>query len=198
MSGTQLLPRELREQLTRTATDLCYCSGRLDPGQVRDGDEPDLDERATLHESERDVLAPLIDEGFRHVGTGVGRCAVRFPDESPFSDSVVKFARFGDDPFSAGIVQNKREAVLWYRHGATGQWPLLPVEDYHPTRFRWIVMPYGESIPDPPGDELKTRLDGARSRLGMLPIHIQELRADNFVVVDGDVLMADYGRPDGV
>ena len=198
MEGTELLPESLRNRLTRVATDLCYCSQRLDRQGVREGEAPDQEERATLHPSERDALGSLLKDNFELVDTGVGRCVLRFPSDSPFSEYIVKLARFGDDPFSAGFAQNKREAVIWHRHGTSSQWPLLPVEDYHPVRFRWLVMQYGEEIPEPPDDELKNRLQRVRSRLAMFPIHTQELRIDNFVLVGGDLLMADYGRPDGV
>lgn len=198
MSEDRLVSRELRRELTEIATDLCYCSQRLDREQLREGGSPNQEDRATLHEVERDIINPLLEKGFEIVGTGVGRCVLRFPQNSSLSNYVVKLARFGDDPFSAGFIQNKREAIIWHRHGAAGQWPLLPVEDYHPVRFRWIVMTYGDQISEPPKDEVKQALRKVRSRLAMFPIHIQELRADNFVVVNGDLFMSDYGRPDGV
>lgn len=198
MAHDVLLPEDLRTRIDRVATDLCYCSDRLDSEPIRNGDSPDSDERATLHEVEREMLAPLLADDFVVVGVGVARCVLRFPGESSLSEYVVKLARFGDDLFSAGFVQNKREALLWHRHGQTGDWPLLPVVDHHRRRFRWLVMPYGEPLTERPKDEGRAFLERARAELAMLPLNLQELRADNFVVIDDEPFLADYGRPDGV
>ncbi len=198
MTTNQLLTDDERQRLTRVATDLCYCADRLDPETVRDGQSPDSEKRATIHERERSILAPLLEDGFELVGIGVARCVLRFPAESSLANFVVKMARFGDDLFSAGFVQNKREAVLWHRHGVSGDWPLLPVPDHHRRRFRWLIMPYGEPLTDRPKEEGRALLERARAELAMLPLNLQELRAENFVVIDNDPFLADYGRPDGV
>jgi hypothetical protein len=198
MSHTVLLPDDLRQQITRVATDLCYCSERLDCEPIRNGHAPDTDERATLHETERELLAPLLTDDFAVVGVGVARCVLRFPAESALSEYVVKLARFGDDPFSAGFIQNKRETLIWHRHGQAGDWSLLPVVDHHQQRFRWLVMPYGDPLTDRPKDERRTFVQQARGELAMLPFNLQEIRADNFIIIDDEPLLADYGRPDGV
>lgn len=125
MAHDVLLPEDLRTRIDRVATDLCYCSDHLDSEPIRNGDSPDSDERATLHEVEREMLAPLLADDFDVVGVGVARCVLRFPGESSLSEYVVKLARFGDDLFSAGFVQNKREALLMI-HGADDGWADQP------------------------------------------------------------------------
>lgn len=198
MAHDQVLPEEYRTRIERVATDLCYCADRLPREAMREGQSPDSEERATLHENEQAILAPLIDDGFELVGIGVARCVLRCPLSSSVSDYVVKLARFGDDLFSAGFVQNKRETLLWHRHGITGDWPLLPVADYHRRRFRWTVMPYGEPLTNRTEEEKREFLRRARAELAILPLNLQELRADNFVVIENEPYLADYGRPDGV
>lgn len=198
MSCNVSLSADRRQQLSRVATDLCYCAERLDRDPIRNGHSPDTDERATLHEAERELLAPLLADDFGIVGVGVARCVLRFPAASALSDYVVKLARFGDDPFSTGFVQNKREALIWHRHGQAGDWPLAPVVDHHQLRFRWLMMPYGDPLTDRPKDEGRPLVQQARGELAMLPFNLQEIRADNFIIIDDEPYLADYGRPDGV
>lgn len=198
MPTKRLLTEDERQRINRVATDLCYCTDRLDQEAVRDGHSPDSEERSTIHESEQAILSPLLDDGFDLVGIGVARCVLQFPAESSLANYVVKLARFGDDLFSTGFVQNKREAVLWHRHGISGDWPLLPVPDHHQRRFRWLIMPYGEPLTERPKEEGRPLLQRARAELAMFPLNLQELRAENFVVIDDEPFLADYGRPDGV
>lgn len=190
------IPENQRKKLLRVATDLCYCSERLEQARKREGKLP-TKPPGELHDTERELLAPLLDDGFEIVGTGAGRCVLRFPENATLSDHVVKLARFGDDPTNIGIMQNHREVVCWTRHGETGQWPLLPVTDHH-ERYRWLMMPYGKSLSDRSEDERSELVRQVQRRLVKLPeFDVREARAENIVLVEGEPLMADYGRPDG-
>lgn len=192
-----LVPAEQRSRLRRIGTDLCFCSERLDRARVREG-EPSDEELKPLSNVERELLSPLLDDGFEIVGTGVARCVLRFPAGSSLSEYVVKLARFGPSPVSFGVNQNRREATVWVRHGVCGQWPLVPVEDYHREQFRWLVMPYGEPVPDRPDDEQVLYERRVHERLRMLPaIDMREVWKAHLVLVDGEPLLADYGLPEG-
>ncbi|MFB6140894.1 MAG: hypothetical protein ABEJ26_10715 [Halosimplex sp.] len=193
-----LVPDDRRTQLHRVATDLAFCSERLDRAAFRRPDaSPSIPN--DLHESERAVLDPLLADGFELVGAGSARCVLGFPSDSPLSDHVVKLPRFGVSPPSSGVVQNKREALIWGRHGRGGDWPLVPVADYEPERFSWLVMPRGDPLAERPEVERDERLRRVRSRVRFLePFDMRELFAANVVLVDGEPLLADYGLPEGL
>lgn len=181
----------------RVGTDLCFRSERLDRERTREG-EPSEEELKPLSDAERDLLAPLLDGGFELVGTGVARIVLRFPAGSSLPEYVVKLARLGPSPVSFGVNQNRREATVRIRHGVGGQWPLVPVADYHRERFRWLVMPYGESITGLPDDETVEYERRVHERLRMLPaIDLREVWKAHVVLVDGEPLLADYGLPEG-
>lgn len=165
---TRLVPAERCARLRRVGTDLCFCTERLDRERVKET-EPTDEELRPLSDAERRILSPLLDDGFEIVGTGVARCVLRFPVESPLSEYVVKLARFSPSPVSFGVNQNRREVTIWVRHGAGGQWPLAPVEDYHRDRFRWLIMPYGEPVAQLPDDERNEYVGDVHGRLRMLP-----------------------------
>jgi hypothetical protein len=193
-----LVPENLRTTLHRTATDLAFCTERLDRETFRRRDA-DPTYRKPLHETEREILDPLFEGRFELVGCGIARCVLRFPAFSPLSEFVVKLGRFGVSPVSCGTVQNKREALVWTRHGESGDWPLVPVADYEQDRFSWLIMPYGEPITDRPETEQQELLRQVRSRIRFLdPFDMRELFESNVVVVDGTPLVADYGLPDGL
>lgn len=192
------VPDDRRAQLDRVATDLTFCTARLDREAFRARD-PDRTYHRELHDAEREVLAPLFEAGFEHVGSGIARSVLRFPPASPLSDRVVKLSRFGVDPVSLGAVQNKREAMLWARHGTSGDWPLVPVEDHDADRFSWLVMPYGDPVAALPEDERESHVERVRTKIRFLPaFDMRELTASNLVVVDGHALLADYGLPPGL
>jgi len=88
--------------------------------------------------------------------------------------------------------------MLWIRHGGSGQWPLVPVEDYHRARFRWLVMPYGEPVADLPENDRNEYVQRVHRRLRMLPeIDMREVWKEHVVFVDGEPLLVDYGLPEG-
>lgn len=191
------VPEDQRQILQRIGTDLCFCSERLDRERARE-QEPQEKRPEEIRESEQEILSPLLNEGFEIVGSGLARCVLRFPTDSGLSDYVVKLARFGAGSLSFGVNQNQREVLLWKRHGVAGDWPLLPVVDYHLDRFRWIVMPYGDPITERPKEECRELLRQVRGRLKMLPtFDIREVAKENVVLVDESPLLADYGLPDG-
>lgn len=192
-----IVPADRRASLHRIATDLQFCTERFDREEFRRPDEtPTYPKR--LHESEREVLAPLLEEGFEVVGCGIARCVLRFPRSSPLAEYVVKLPRFGIGPVSFGPAQNEREVSLWTRHGEAGDWPLVPVADYERERFAWLAMPYGEPLSDRPEAEREEWLRQVRSQLRFLPaFDMREVFAANIVLVDETPLVADYGLPDG-
>ena len=192
-----VVPEERRDQLRRVATDLCYCAERLERQREREGKLPTRS-RSEIHTTERDALEPLLKTGFTIIGTGAGRCVLRFPESSNHSGYVAKLARFGDRPSSIGIIQNQCEVQFWFQHGSNTRWPLLPIVDYHRDRFRWIMTPYGESLTELPEDEQQPILRRIQNRLVMLTeLDVREVRAENVVLVDEDPYLADYGRPPG-
>jgi hypothetical protein len=79
---------------------------------VKEG-KPSDEELKPSSDPERELLSPLLDDGFELVGTGVARCVLRFPAGSSLSEYAVKLARFGPSPVSFGVNQNRREATLW-------------------------------------------------------------------------------------
>lgn len=192
-----LVPRDVRERLHAVSTQLCYCSARIDMDRAVNG-EPRARDWSDLAESEEAVLSPLFADGYELIGTGAGRCVLRFPEHSELRDHVVKVARFGDTLTTVGMIQNHREAFVWAHNGQNSEWPLLPVADYHRLRYRWLVMPYGtalESLPEEKRSELCHQL---RARLRLFPqLNIQEVRADNAVLWQEQPYLADYGRPLG-
>jgi hypothetical protein len=193
-----LIPEARRDLLHSVAIDLTFCTERLDHERFRArNEEPTY--RKELTDAERDILRPLFDDGFELVGCGISRCVLRLPAGSASGNHVVKLSRFGVGPVSLGAVQNHREVLLWSRHGETGDWPLVPVVDYDPERFSWLVMPYGESICELPEERQERYLERVRSRLRFLPsFDMREVFEANVVLVDGAPLVADYGLPEGV
>lgn len=192
------VPDDRRAVLHRVATDLSFCTERLDRERFRQRDQNPT-YRNDLHDSEREILDPLFADGFELVGSGIARCVLRFPASSPLSDHVVKLSRFGMSPVSLGAVQNHREVLIWTRHGQSGEWPLVPVVDYERDRFAWLVMPYGESISERSEDERERFLRQVRARTRFLSaFDMRELSEANVVLVDGTPLVADYGLPEGL
>lgn len=192
MSNHELSSDE-RRLVKRVATDLAFTADRLDRGAFR---EPDRETtyRRELHDAEREAIEPLLTAGFELIGEGIARCVCR----TPSGESVVKLARFGPDPVSHGASQNKRETLVWHRHG-NDDWPLVPVTAYDTEQFAWLVMPYGEPITDRPEPERERLVEQVRSRIRFCPaFDMRELFADNVVRVDGEPLLADYGLPEGL
>lgn len=163
-----LVPDALRERLRRVATDLCYCAQRLEQKRKREGKLP-TKPVSELHDEEITIIDPLLEDGYEIVGTGAGRCVLRFPSDSELHDSVVKLARFGDNMTSLGIVQNHQEVMRWLRHGDTARWPLVPVRDFHRDQYRWLVMPYGETITNNDESDQELMCQAVKNRLRMLP-----------------------------
>lgn len=88
--------------------------------------------------------------------------------------------------------------MRWLRHGVCGQWPLVPVEDYHREGFRWLAMPYGDPVKELPKDERSEHVRQVHGRLQMLPsIDMREVWDAHVVLVDNEPLLADYGLPEG-
>lgn len=193
-----LITDELRDTLSSVATDLTFCADRLDRGPFRAPDEEPTYTKS-LTDPEREILDPLLDEGFEPVGCGISRCVLRPPIGSPRRDYVIKLSRFGVGPVSLGAVQNHREVLLWERRGRPGDWPLAPVVDHESNRFSWLAMPYGEPVTDLSEETRQRSLDRVRSQLRFLPeFDMRELFESNVVLIDGVPLVADYGLPDGV
>lgn len=192
------IPDDLRAVFHRVATDLSFCTERLDREQFRRY-EQNPTYRKELHDSEREILDPLLADGFELVGCGISRCVLRFPESSPLAEHVVKLSRFGMSSVSLGAVQNHREAMLWTRHGESGEWPLVPVVDYERDRFAWLVMPYGEPISGRPEAEQESYLRRVRAQMRFLStFDMRELFEANVVLIDGTPLVADYGLPEGL
>lgn len=101
---TDLVSTEQRNRLRRAGTDLCFCADRLDRKQVRES-EPSDEELSVLSEAEREVLSPLLDDGYEIVGTGVAQCVLRFPVGSALDEYVVKLARFGPSTCRSGSIR---------------------------------------------------------------------------------------------
>lgn len=192
------VPDEQRAVFHQVATDLSFCRERLDREQFRQyGQNPTYQKE--LHNTEREILDPLIVDGFEPVGLGIAQCVLRFPERSPFSDHVVKLSRFGMSSASLGAVQNHREAMLWTRYGEGGEWPLVPVVDYERDRFAWLVMPYGEPISERPEEEQENHLRQVRNQMRFLSaFDMRELFESNIVLIDDTPLVADYGLPEGL
>lgn len=194
----EFVTESLRSTLSRVAADLTFCTERLDHDQFRTHNEKPTYQKEVV-DAEREILRPLLDDGFKLVGCGIARCVLRPPTDSPYRDYVIKLSRFGVSPVSLGAVQNHREVLLWSRHGESGDWPLVPVVDYEPDRFSWLVMPYGEPISDLPERKQQENLDRVRSQLRFLPdFDMREVFESNIVLIDESPLIADYGLPEGV
>lgn len=177
----------------QVATDLTFTAKRLDREAFRETDR-ETTYRRELHAAEQDALDPLREAGFEVIGTGIARCVCRVPS----GESVVKLARFGPDPVSHGACQNKREALVWHRHGSD-DWPLVPVTEHDTEHFSWLVMPYGEPINDRTDAEQEQLVERVRSQIRFCPaFDMRELFADNIVCVGGEPLLADYGLPEGL
>lgn len=184
--------------LHRIATDLTYCTTRLDRDEFREPNQTHSYSRELMPE-ETQVLEPLLDDGFTIVGCGIARCVLRFPKSSPANGYVVKLPRFGVGPVSHGAVQNQREVLLWKRHGEAGNWPLAPVVEYESERFAWLAMPYGEPLEELPETEQERSLQDVRSQVRFLPdFDMREVVHSNIVLIDDEPLIADYGLPDGM
>lgn len=150
----------------------------------------------TVHPAEREVLAPLLTEGFEIIGTGLGRLVLRFPQSSPVSDYVLKLARFGTTPLYSGAIQNQWEATVWNGLAAQTTAPLLPIVNYQDLHYRWLVMPYGEPITDQPlarqldlVAQLQTALDD------ITDLNTFDIHRNNIVRYQDAHYLADYGRP---
>lgn len=189
---------DLRSTFSRVATDLTFCTERLDHDQFRAHDEKPTYQKEVI-DAEREILRPLLDDGFELVGCGISRCVLRPPTNSPFREYVIKLSRFGVSSVSLGAVQNHREVLLWSRHGESGDWPLVPVIDYESDRFSWLVMPYGKPVDGLSEEKQQQNLDRVRSQLRFLPaFDMHEVFESNIVLIDGSPLVADYGLPEGV
>jgi hypothetical protein len=193
-----LVPDDRRAAFHRVAPDPSFCTERLDREEFRRYEQTPT-YRKELHEAEREILDPLVADGFELVGRGIARCVLRFPESSPLAEHVVKLSRFGMSAASLGAVQNHREAMLWTRHGESGEWLLVPVADYERDRFAWFAVPYGEPISERPEAERESNLRQVRARMRFFPaFDMRELSESNVVLVDGTPLVADYGLPEGL
>lgn len=176
------LDDDLRYELRSAAKDLWTCETR-----VTDDDY----DKVPLRKDEQKALAPLFGRGFSVAGTGLGRVVLRFPDDWPLHQYVVKLGRHGNDPLSMGMQQNRAEIHLWNAIGERK--PLLPVADFDPYPHRWVLMPHGTPLEEDEQDEIQPAVDALES----LPfLTDQEFAPVNFVRWNDGVYFADYGRLD--
>lgn len=150
----------------------------------------------SVHPAEREVLSPLLSDGFDIIGTGLGRIVLRFPSSSPVSDHVLKLARFGDTPLYSGTIQNQWEATVWEGLDTPGDTPLLPIVNYQDLSYRWLVMPYGEPITSYSLDRQLELVDQLQSELGgVTDLNTFDVHRHNIVRYQDSHYLADYGRP---
>lgn len=150
----------------------------------------------TVHPAEREVLSPLLTEGFDIIGTGLGRIVLRFPSTSPVPDHVLKLARFGDTPLYSGAIQNQWEVTVWEGLDTQRDVPLLPIVNYQDLSYRWLVMPYGEPITTYSLDRQLELVDQLQMELAdVTDLNTFDVHRHNIVRYQDTHYLADYGRP---
>lgn len=162
---------------------------------------PRLDENGrmmtqTVHPSEREALSPLLREGFKIIGAGLGRDVLRFSQTSDVADYVVKLARFGDTPLYTGAIQNQWEVTVWEERTSHSEVPLLPIENYQELSYRWLVVSYGDPITDEPLHRQLELVEQLQAELADITyLNSFDIHRNNIVRYQGKHYLADYGRP---
>lgn len=150
----------------------------------------------TVHPAEREVLSPLLTDGFDIIGTGLGRLVLRFPQTSTVSDFVLKLARFGDTPLYSGAIQNQWEVIVWEGLASNTDVPLLPIVNYQKLSYRWLVVPYGEPITEYPLHQQLELVDQLRTELtDIINLNVFDVHRNNIIHYQDEHYLADYGRP---
>lgn len=142
-----------------------------------------------LTDEEEAVLDDAADDGFELLGFGAARATVAVDDET-----IVKFARWGDEDRSDGQVQNHRERRISEK--AADEFRILPVVNSGDGDL-WVAMPRVEPLSDSPelsGDPEVTDLVDHLSPLYEY-IHSPEVNPQNIGRYQGELHLFDYGRP---
>lgn len=176
-----------RDLLNEVAKDLWFCHDRVDELTGRGV------AKIPLSEEEEKAIQPLLDTGYEFLGTGMGRIVLRMPSYGGLENYVVKLGRYGHHSSAIGMVQNKTEIYLSGTLPETI--PINPVVDWNQYRHRWLVMPYGEPLPDVVNEEQAEKIiEFAKEELRKYEqIDDKELVSNNFIVRNGNVYLTDYG-----
>lgn len=146
-----------------------------------------------IRNDERNAIKPLLELGYKYIGTGCGRIVLRLPEE--LNNFVVKLSRFGNDPTSIGMWQNNNE-VSFCNKKPVEDYPILPVYDWQEPHAKWLIMPYGKPMSklDKTDIEKEKMISKTVDELSTLDIlSIDELTPINFVIYNDEPVLADYG-----
>lgn len=169
-----------RDLLTQCAEELWTCRKRY------------LDKKKDpipLRNDEEKCLNSLLNNGFEIVGRGSSRIVIRFP--KPDDQLVVKLARYGENPTSIGMWQNKNEIHIWSKYESEDV-PLAPIYDWKNFDFKWIIMPYGESLVNIDLNPIKFERVKQKVKYAS-QLAFEELTKPNFISINDTYYLADYG-----
>lgn len=169
-----------RDMLTNCAEELWTCRTRYLDSQT---------DPIPIRNDEKQVMDVLTSNGFSIVGRGSARIVLQFPE--PHDNLVVKLARYGENPTSIGMWQNKNEIKVWTEYGSEDI-PLLPIYDWNEFNFRWVIMPHGETLVGTDVNPIK--FEKAKRKLKTIPqLSSDEFTPPNFIRIDDTYYLADYG-----
>lgn len=164
--------------------------------RARDRIEDDNLDHVPIRDDERKAIKPLIDSGYTFIENGCGRIVLRFPEEYNLNDYIVKLSRFGNDPISIGMWQNRNELKLWKKFNSE-EYPLMSICDWQEPYAKWLIMPYGKPVEklDIELEEKRELISKSINKLSNLTkLSGEEFVPTNFVLHENIPVLADYGR----